>query len=110
MIKLYSPKNEIELSFLKSILGGENISYFVHNDHFGSMKIGPKIPLYNLKTVMVDENDFDRAKEIILDFIKNTQSNTKNKPSGYSWKDKLRVLLEVFLVGWIIPGKRWPKK
>ncbi|NOX98018.1 MAG: DUF2007 domain-containing protein [Nitrospirae bacterium] len=34
MINLYSPKNEVELAIIKSILEGANIPYFVHNDHF----------------------------------------------------------------------------
>lgn len=45
MKKLYSPNNDSELALIKSILDGEGIPYFVHNDHFGTLKVGPKIEL-----------------------------------------------------------------
>ena len=107
MKKLYSPKNEVELSLIKSIFDGEGIPYFVHNDHFGSLKIGPRISLFNEKTIMVDEKYFDHAKEIIEDFIQNVKSS---RSTEYSIFDKIRMVIEVFLFGWIMPGKRGSKK
>jgi hypothetical protein len=41
MIKLYSPRDAIELALIESILKGEDIPYFIHNDHFGSLEGGP---------------------------------------------------------------------
>jgi hypothetical protein len=32
MKKLYSPENDSELEIIRSILDGEGIRYFVHND------------------------------------------------------------------------------
>ena len=61
MIKLYSPQTEVDLALIRSILESEGIYFFVHNDHFGSLRIGPSIPLYNEKTFMVNENDFPGA-------------------------------------------------
>ena len=40
---------------------GVPIDFFFHNDYFGSLRIGPSIPLYNEKTFMVNENDFPGA-------------------------------------------------
>ncbi len=71
MIKLYSPENEPELALIKSLFELEHINYYVLNDHFGTMKIGPKIDLLNMKTIYVAEEDFDFAKEILFDFLKN---------------------------------------
>lgn len=71
MIKLYKPENEVELSIIKSILESENITYFVHNDHFGSLMIGPQIDLYNARMIMVNEEYYERAKELIADFLNN---------------------------------------
>jgi len=59
MKKLYSPNNDSELVLIKSILDGEGIQYFVHNDHFGTLKVGPRIELFNAKTIMVAETHFD---------------------------------------------------
>ena len=32
MVKLYSPRDLAELALIESILEGENIPYFIHND------------------------------------------------------------------------------
>ena len=59
MKKLYSPNNDSELALIKSILDGEGIQYFVHNDHFGTLKVGPRIELLNAKTIMVAEKHYE---------------------------------------------------
>jgi hypothetical protein len=110
MIKLYSPKDELELSFIKSILEGEGIPYFVHNDHFGSLKIGPNIPLFNAKTIMVHEENADQTKELISDFLNNTETDTIDSSSKYTFKDKIRLILECLLFAWVMPGKKWHSK
>ncbi len=71
MKKLYSPENDAELALIKSIFDGENIQYFVKNDHFGSLKVGPKIDLLNAKTIMVSNHQFDLAYDIIQAIISN---------------------------------------
>ncbi len=106
MKKLYSPQNEVELSFIKSILDGEDIPYFVHNDHYGSLKIGPRIDLLNVKTIMVDEEYFDCAKDLIEDFLRNIETDSQTTVPEYSIFDKIRMIVEVFLFGWIMPGKK----
>jgi hypothetical protein len=106
MIKLYSPQNEVELSFIKSILDGESIPYFVHNDHFGSLKVGPQIELFNAKTIMVDQNHFDRAKDLLDDFLKNIAPTPDKAKPRYSVFDKIRMIIEVVLFSWIMPGKK----
>jgi hypothetical protein len=53
MINLYSPNNEMELAMIKSILDAEDINYFVRNDNFGSMEVGPQIPLLNKKMILL---------------------------------------------------------
>jgi len=49
MIKLYSPHDLAELALIESILEEENIPYFIYNNHFGSLEIGPQIDMYNKK-------------------------------------------------------------
>ena len=103
MIKLYSPQNEVELAFLKGIFDTEGISYFVHNDNFGSMKVGPTIQLFNAKCILVDESDFDRAKELLNDFLK--QISVETPGPSYSVFDKIRLVFETLFFGWIMPGR-----
>ena len=109
MIKLYSPKNEAEMALIKSLLGGEGIKYFIHNEHFGSLNVGPRIPLFNARTIMVHKEDIERAKELLSDFLKNTQQETQLAARSYSLTDKIRLFLEVLLFTWIIPGRKFKK-
>ncbi|OQX63558.1 MAG: hypothetical protein B5M56_02560 [Desulfococcus sp. 4484_241] len=105
MKKLYSPRNEIELSMIKGIFDAERIAYFVQNDHFGSLLIGPSIDLLTRKNILVDENDFDRAAGILTDLLANTAVLKETDAPSYSAWDKLRMAMEFLLFGWIVPGK-----
>ncbi len=109
MINLYSPKHEVELSFIKSLLKGERIPYFVQNDHFGSLEIGPRVPLYNAKMIMVHEEDLETASKLIAEFLKD-ERETPLSSSEYTLFDKIRLILELLLFGWIMPGRRRAKK
>ncbi len=113
MIKLYSPHHELELTFIKSILESEGIPYFVHNDHYGSLKIGPRIDLLNAKTIFTTPEAKERATELIADYLKNIEENTESNgkiKSSYSIWDKVRIVFEALIFGWFMPGKRWHKK
>lgn len=105
MIKLYSPSDEGELSLILSILEGDNIPFFVHNNYFGSLRIGPPIYLFNKKTIMINKEFEERAKELLEDFFK-VKKEEKEQKTIYSFFDKLRVIAEFLLFGWFIPGKR----
>jgi uncharacterized protein YlzI (FlbEa/FlbD family) len=110
MKKLYSPNNDSELALIKSILDGEGIQYFVHNDHFGTLKVGPRIELLNAKTIMVAEKHYEVSKGIIDDFLKNIQEASENTKPKYSIRDKIRMVIEAILFTWFIPGNRWNKR
>ena len=48
MEKIVNPENEAELALFKSLFEAEGIRYFVHNENFGSILIGPKMSNYNV--------------------------------------------------------------
>jgi hypothetical protein len=108
--KLYSPENEAELAVIRSILDGEAIEYFVHNDHYGSLQIGPKIDLFNAKTIMVPESQYERAQEITNDFLIRIRETREPFRSSYSLMDKIRMFIEFICFAWVIPGNRWQKR
>ena len=108
MIKLYSPRDLAELTLIESILEGENIPYFIHNDHFGSLEVGPQIDIYNKKTIMVNEEYLERARELLQDFLASTKEDTTTRPS-YPIFDKIRMAFEALFFGWFIPGRHWKK-
>lgn len=73
MRKLYIPQDESELVFLKSVLEADQIPFFVQNDTFGSLYSGAYMNYFNAKTIMVPEDFYDEAKEIISSVIKDAE-------------------------------------
>jgi hypothetical protein len=63
-VPLIVPQDEGELAFIKSLLEGNDIRYFVHNENFGSLY--PGVPLsFNQRVVMVHEADANRARTLL---------------------------------------------
>jgi len=109
-VHLYSPENDAELALLKSILDSENINYFVKNDNFGSLEIGPRIGLYNSKMIEVRDDQYEQANELLTDYIQKTQKKPEELAEEYSLFDKIRMVMEVIFFGWLMPGRRKSKK
>jgi hypothetical protein len=110
LINLHSPDNEIELALIKGLLEGASIPFYVQNDHFGSLYIGPQIRLFNRKMVMVAPDHEAAAREVLADFLRHQQTRPEPPAEGEqqaSLPDKIRMFLEVLLFFWVVPGKRW---
>lgn len=73
MKKLYIPANESELVFLKSVLEADEIPFYVQNENFGSLYSGAYMSFFNAKTILVPEDYYDEAKEIISSVIKDAE-------------------------------------
>ncbi|MGD2064086.1 MAG: DUF2007 domain-containing protein [Nitrospirota bacterium] len=110
MEKVFTPQSEVDLAFVRGLLDEAGIRYFVHNDHFGSLRIGPVIPLFNEKTVMVAPEDEVRARAVIEAYVAEMDASADTSRSDYSWRDRVRMLIEFLLFGWVMPGRRWPRK
>ncbi len=110
MLELYSPNNEVELAMLKSVLDAEGINYFVRNEKFGSLEIGPKIELLNKKMIMVQDDQYEKAKELLRDYLESTENKGEPEEKKYSLFDYIRMVTEFLLFGWIMPGRRKNKK
>jgi len=110
MIKIYSPNNELELSMIRGVLDTEDIHYFIHNDNFGSMQLGPQIDLINKKTIMVAPEDVGRAKEIISNFLERQLPEEDEEQEQHSIGQKLRMILEAIFFWWFVPGRKRRKK
>jgi hypothetical protein len=104
LVPLYSPNDELELAMLRGLLDTDGVRYFVLNDYFGSMRVGPKVDLVNKKTIMVAPEDSDRAKEIISNFL--LCSEEEKDKCQYSFSQKLRMTMEALLFTWFIPGRK----
>jgi len=106
MIDLYSPNNEIDLALIKGILDAEGINYFVRNDNFGSMEVGPRIELFNKKMIMVQDEHYELARELLSDYFGASTETAETSEPQYSLSDKIRMAAEVLLFGWMVPGKK----
>lgn len=53
MVDLYSPRTEGESALLKSVMDYSGIPYYVRNDFFASLRVGPHIDLLNVKTFRI---------------------------------------------------------
>jgi len=91
---------------IRGLLESEHIHYFVHNDHFGSMEVGPQIELFNKKTVMVASADADRSKHIIEEFLEREPPEEAEVVWHYTLGQKMRMVFEALLFCWFVPGKK----
>lgn len=67
-LKLYSTSEQGELAFIKSILDGQKIPYYIKGENFGSL-YGPLLGKFSTTDVMVREDYVQEAKELLKDFI-----------------------------------------
>ena len=109
MIKIHIPTDELELAMIRGVLDTESINYFVHNDIFGSMRVGPQIELLNIKTIMVAAEDAERAKGIITDLL-GREIPEEADEKQYSLSQKLRMIFETVIFGWFVPGNKRRKE
>ena len=113
MIKIYTPPDEVQLAILRSLFEAEGVPIHVHNDAFGSLRPGIQIPLLNQKAIMVSEAHLEKGKEILQVFLENAE-NPEEQPEGtretYSFLDKLRMVFEALVFGWVMPGRRWARR
>lgn len=106
IVKLYSPQNLTEQSLIQSILDSEGINYYIHNDLFGSLYVGPQIDLYNKKMIMVPNDQYKRARELLDTFFESTEDKDDLRGTKYSISDKIRMTVEILLFGWMMPGRK----
>lgn len=105
MIKIHVPADDLELAMIRGVLDTDGINYFIHNDYFGSMRVGPQIDLLNKKTIMIAPEDAERVKGIITDLLGREQPEQKAQEK-YTTSQKLRMVLETVIFGWFIPGRK----
>lgn len=102
LVPLCSPRTSSELAVITSLLRAQGIYFFVHNELFGRVHVGVSIPLVNQRTILVSEQDYERA----LDVMTLPESFEPEPPYRYGTLDRIRMLIEASAFGWIIPGRR----
>ena len=103
----------MELALAKSLLEAAEIPFYVHNEHFGGLYAGPQMEYFNARMIMVAPEFEAAAREVLADFILQQQIQAEAvaaETEKTSFWDKLRMVTEVLLFSWIMPGKRPSKK
>lgn len=106
LVELHRPRGEAELLLFRSVLDGAGIPYFVKGDHFGSLTVGPAIDHYNTKTVFVHPEDHEEAGALLAEFLAKTGGPRRSAATELRPRDVVRMVLEVLLFGWFMPGRR----
>jgi hypothetical protein len=94
MKKLYTPSNESELVFLKSMFEASSMPYYVQNEHFGSMYTGAYMSSLNSKTIMVPEDIYEDAKALIMSVIRNPEFEDDSREEDDSGPGLLESLVQ----------------
>ena len=102
LVRIAMPESESHLALMVSALEREEIPHFVHGAALGSLLPGLQIQSYNARSVMVPESCATRAVEVIEE-LQLDQPTPATAPTGW---DKLRMVLEAFLLGWMVPGRQ----
>lgn len=102
--ELCAIRNPSEQALIESLLMWHGVEYLIHNDHFGSLEVGPIIPLFNQKTVLVETDDLLVARELLREVTRSDPESDSKAIAPLS--GRLRPFLETLFFGWFIPGRR----
>ena len=105
MVQLYSPRNEPDLLILRSLFDDAGLRYYVRNDSFGSLYLGPHVEAYNRKILCVAESDVDDATALLGEFLERTGRERDAAPRRHNLFDRLLHRL----VGWLAPPEPEPE-
>jgi hypothetical protein len=107
LVSVLAPQSESEIVVVTSLLEAHDIPVFIHGRHLGSLLPGLQIGNYNTQRIMVPEERVADAQELLAEFRKLDVSATS---PPLPWLDRLRVVIEGMLFGWLVPGVRNDKK
>jgi hypothetical protein len=107
LVRVLSPQSESEIAVVTSLLEAHDIPVFIHGRHLGSLLPGLQIGNYNTQSIMVPQERAADALELLSEFRQN-DAGTVAPP--LPWRDRLRVVLEGVLFGWLVPGRREDKR
>lgn len=101
MIKIFSPRDEAELTVAKSMLESEGIPYHVKNEHFGSLYPGISIKYINAKTIYVPPEYKEDVIALLGNFIDEEDIEEINSfdeiKGGNSEQETMPGILQKFL-------------
>jgi hypothetical protein len=96
--KLYTPRYEVELLILRTLLSAYNIPHCV-TAGFGAAYPGLQIDNYTTKTILVAPSAYEEASGLLQQYL--SAPEPRYEPMR-PW-DRLRVILEAVIFGWFVP-------
>jgi hypothetical protein len=109
LVRVFTPDSEPELVTVVAMLEAHDIPCFVHNGALGGLYPGPQIEWFNMRSIMVAEEQVRAALELIREFESQPIEPGEPDPAPPP-RSAARVLLEVLLFGWFIPSKSRPPR
>ena len=106
-VRVFNPNTESELAVVVAMLEAHEIPCFTHGRNIGSIYPGIQINAFNTQSVMVPEEHVQDALELIRQFRE--AAPERQDARTMSWLDKLRIIVEVLLLGWFVPGNKASK-
>ena len=105
VVPIFTPRTPSDLAVVLCLLHAYGFPYFVHDYYFGGLYPGAVFALYNLRRVLVPTEMASEARQLVDDFLPGIEFT----PYNMFGADKLRVVVEGLLLGWFIPGNKWPR-
>jgi len=105
VVPIFIPRSQADLSVVLCLLDAYGFPHFVHNYYFGALYPGPQFDLYNMRRVFVPKGMAQDARQLLDDFLPGIEF----APNAMAVPDKLRVVVEALLMGWFVPGNKWPR-
>jgi hypothetical protein len=94
-IRLARVYSQMDLSLLQSIFSSKNITTNILYGNTNNVRTGMAISGYNDTVIMVLTSDYEAAKLILFDYIKNRKNNT----SKIKTRTKVRNVIETLMAG-----------
>jgi len=88
---------------MQAALEANGVHFFVQGGGFGSLFPGPQIGSWNARGIMVPDAEAALAKDALAPLL---QPDPESDARRLGARSKLRIVCEVLLFGWFIPGKR----
>ena len=107
LVAIANLETESQVVVATSLLVAHDIPHFVQGAGFGGLFPGPQIGSYNSRRLLVPQSSAVEATELLSDLLRQPDSTLPEvvvKPLGF-WP-KLRIVLEVLILGWFVPRRR----
>jgi hypothetical protein len=92
--------SDVDLAFTVAALEALEVPYHVRNEHFGAMRVGPRIAHFNERWLEIPREHLAAVGEALAA----RPGRDRLGPRRWNATTRLRTLIELLLFGWFVPG------